>query len=64
MNVFFSIMIMWILVYNGWCPTGLALAYTIVTGVLWLGGSICKAILDSRKDEKETWEEMAQLLKK
>lgn len=44
MNKLFTIMIMWVLVYNGLCPQGLALGYTITVGVGVLLIEIAKAL--------------------
>lgn len=43
MNNLFTIMIMWVLVFNGLCPKGLALGYTIAVGV----GIVIKTVCDS-----------------
>ena len=40
-------MIMWVLVYNGLCPQGLALGYTITVGVGVLLIEIAKAIKEN-----------------
>ena len=52
---------MWVLVYNGLCPQGLALGYTIAVGV----GIVIKAVCDStlatikaRQKEREDFEKL------
>lgn len=44
-------MIMWVLVYNGLCPQGLALGYTITVGVGVLLIEIAKAIKENLIDK-------------
>ena len=61
MTLLFSIMIMWVLVYNSWCPFGLALGYTIATGVCWVLRVVCEVIktnIESRKKERVSLAEM------
>lgn len=61
MSNLFLIMIMWVLVYNGLCPQGLALGYTIAVGV----GIVIKVVFDSmlatikaRQKEREDFEKL------
>lgn len=54
MSKLFEIFIMWVLVYMGWCPDGLALAFTIIMLVLIVVGSITDALkkrLDGKLNE-------------
>ena len=53
MNKFFTIMIMWVLVYNGLCPMGLALGYTIGLSACVIITSIADVVKDKRKKEEE-----------
>ena len=61
MSNLFSIMIMWVLLYNGLCPQGLALGYTIAVGA----GIVIKVVFDSmlatikaRQKEREDFEKL------
>lgn len=61
MSNLFLIMIMWVLVYNGLCPQGLALGYTIAVG----SGIVLKVVCDSvvatikaRQKEREDFEKL------
>ena len=65
MSNLFLIMIMWVLVYNGLCPQGLALGYTIAVG----SGIVLKVVCDSvvatikaRHQEEEQFKEMFKTL--
>lgn len=53
MNKLFTIMIMWVLVYNGLCPMGLALGYTISISACILISAIAKTVKDKQEKEQE-----------
>ena len=63
MSKLFSIMIMWVLVYNGLCPQGLALGYTIAIGVCILITSSFEAVTKTLKERKEDEEKLEEMFK-
>ena len=63
MSNLFSIMIMWVLVYNGLCPQGLALGYTIAIGVCILIKSSFEAITSTLKQRKQDEENLKEMFK-
>lgn len=53
MDKLFTIMIMWVLVYNGLCPMGLALGYTIGISACILISAIAKTVKEKQEKEQE-----------
>lgn len=53
MDKLFTIMIMWVLVYNGLCPMGLALGYTIGISACIITTAIADTIKEKQEKEKD-----------
>ena len=52
MDKLFTIMIMWVLVYNGLCPMGLALGYTIGISACIIITAIANTVKEKQKKNK------------
>lgn len=63
MSNLFTIMIMWVLVYNGWCPQGLALGYTIAVGAGIVVKAVCDSITATIKERQKDRENLEKMFK-
>ena len=61
MSLLFTVMIMWVLVYNGLCSVGLALGYTIATGVGVVITSISKVNKEYKENQREKDLQLAKM---
>ena len=53
MDKLFTIMIMWVLVYNGLCSIGLALGYTIGISACIIITAIANTVKEKQKKEQD-----------